>query len=289
MWIDLPKATRRFGSLTKNVAEALRALREDGIAILRGNNSAAECDAVLAAFGQFCAENSNHAEFADAYGFHERCCNLQLRFEAARALALKPSVLSIVEEAFEVPADIVGSLFFERGSEQHIHRDTPAFFTVPLNRYFGVWNALEDIHEDSGALSYYPGGHKLLPDAQFAGSGWENKDKYFDGIEQACIDAGIDRQYFLGKKGDTVIWHPQLPHGGSSIRDRSKSRRSIVFHYKAARLPIFGANHFFGPQDEVPDIDIHSYVEHGGRRFLNHGEPVFRRNRPEGNFDNKNK
>ena len=285
LWIDTPAAPNRleradFSPVTR---KALHDLRETGLAIIPQNVSSALCDQVVEAFRDFCRKNPIHLSYCDEYGLHDRLCNLQIAYDEVADLALNQVVLAILEAAFETKADVVGSLFFERGSEQDIHRDSPAFYTIPLNRYFGVWHALEDIHADSGMLAYYPGGHRIAPDDQFLGSG--NMEGYFQAIEKACNEHGIKRAYFAAKKGDTLIWHPQLPHGGSPIKDRKRSRRSIVFHYKAYGLPIHGAPEFFGPKADRGITDNFSYLTHRSRRILDHGQIVFRPNRKEGNFD----
>ncbi len=53
------------------------------------------------------------------------------------------------------------SLFYERGSAQDLHRDTPYFSTRPEYRYFGMWVALEDVDAQNGPLMVAPGGHLL--------------------------------------------------------------------------------------------------------------------------------
>ena len=266
------------------VKEALISLSEKGFVLLKKNNSFAACNSVILAFEDYCRSNGEHLNFRDENGLHDRLCNLQIQYPAAADLALNPNVLSILEAAMNSPVDVVGSLFFERGSEQDIHRDSPAFYTIPLNRYFGVWNALEDIHPEAGALVYYAGGHKIAPDIEYLGSGKMNE--YFDEIEQACIAAGLKKEYLIAEKGDTLIWHPQLPHGGSTILDKKRSRRSIVIHYKGYGLPIFGGPEFFGLK-ELPDSmqDNFGYLTNRSRRILDHGSIVFQRNRKEGNFD----
>lgn len=72
-------------------------------------------------------------------------CNLQLISEAEKRICSNKGTAEILQAAFTSEFTVVGSLFFEKGSMQSIYRDTPAFFTNPLNHYFGVWNALEDI------------------------------------------------------------------------------------------------------------------------------------------------
>jgi phytanoyl-CoA hydroxylase len=40
-------------------------------------------------------------------------------------------------------------------------------------------------------------------------------------------------------KGDTAIWHPQTPHGGTEIRDLTRTRHSIVMHTTPAGVPLY--------------------------------------------------
>src|SRR6201999_276535 len=169
----------------------------------------------------------------------------------AMQIAMRPRTAKFLRTAFRKEFTIVGSLYFEKGSTQDIHRDTPAFFTNPLNHFFGVWNALEDIKENSGELCYYRGGHNILPDADLYARKDINIDNYFSAVENACQKAGLNRELFLPKKGDTLIWLPQLPQGGAPRLDKPLSRRSIVFHFIPNGVPIHGATDFFDSKKAV--------------------------------------
>jgi len=46
---------------------------------------------------------------------------------------------------------------------------------------------------------------------------------------------GIEPRPFLPKKGQALIWHSGLVHGGSPVKDPSKTRNSFVVHYDALR------------------------------------------------------
>jgi len=286
MWIDAPGSNERLQSFRSvRLKVALSELIRDGFTVLKRNSPAELCDRVVNDFGRYCAQHPEHQDFCDGNRLHDRLANLHLWSDSAKELALEESVLEIVEAAFESPASLVGSLYFERGSEQDIHRDTPSFYTIPLNHYFGVWHALEDVSPDAGALTYYAGGHRLAPDSEFIGSGIENMDAYFRSVVAACEAGGVKRKTFFAEKGDTLIWHPQLPHGGSPIANPSRSRRSIVFHYKPNDAPIYGPREFFGPQHSLPSRRGQAYLPLGKeRRCLDHGKPQFFRNKKEGNF-----
>ena len=50
-------------------------------------------------------------------------------------------------------------------------------------------------------------------------------------IEAQVKERGIPEKIFLAKKGDLFIWHSDLLHAGSPIKDIQRTRNSIVCHY----------------------------------------------------------
>src|SRR5688572_12429051 len=105
-----------------------------------------------------------------------------------------------------------------------------------------AWIALEDVQEGSGELVYYPGSHRLpeqLFHHLFHGArnwnrerdGSDARQRYEQDLVQACDAAGLERRLFRPRKGDVLFWNADLAHGGSLIRDRSLTRRSLVCHY----------------------------------------------------------
>ena len=127
------------------------------------------------------------------------------------------------------------------GSEQASHSDSIHMTTYPLGGLLGVWIALEDIHEDNGPLHYYPGSH-LFPyylnkDYNNEGNRWMIGDQLYTAYEE-MIDKKLEgielsKKTFHAKKGDVLIWHANLIHGGNPHHDKSKTRKSMVFHYSA--------------------------------------------------------
>jgi phytanoyl-CoA hydroxylase len=286
MWLDSEGAAARLASIgDTQIRDALTGLIEDGVALIRSNIPPTLCDQFLVQFTEYCASHPEHTRFSDEHALHDRLAGFHLVSGAARELAANDVVLRIVAAAFETRPVVAGSLFFERGSTQSVHRDTPAFFTVPLNHFFGVWHALEDIHPDSGPLVYYRGGHRCIPDAAFAGSGYQNMDAYFEKIRAECRRRSLSLLPVLARKGDTLIWHPQLPHGGAPIADPRRSRKSVVFHYIPEGSPMWGPHEFFGPPEKVSHKpNMRRIPLTAGVRALDWGVPRFIENLPEGNF-----
>src|SRR5262249_41879016 len=62
-------------------------------------------------------------------------------------------------------AAVYSSLTFQYSTMQALHRDAPYFHTFPEGQFVGVWTVLlEDIHPDSGPLSYVQGSHRFRID-----------------------------------------------------------------------------------------------------------------------------
>jgi hypothetical protein len=52
-------------------------------------------------------------------------------------------------------------------------------------------------------------------------------------IEAQLRERGIPEKLFFAKKGDVFIWHSDLLHAGSAIKDHNRTRNSLVCHYLA--------------------------------------------------------
>ncbi|MCP4520468.1 MAG: phytanoyl-CoA dioxygenase family protein [Cytophagales bacterium] len=131
------------------------------------------------------------------------------------------------------------SINFLMGSEQKTHSDSIHMTTFPLGGLLGVWVALEDIDEDNGPLHYYEGSHTLPyflnPDYNNEGNflmiGDKKYTEYEIALEQKIKELGLKKKTFKAKKGDVLIWHANLLHGGEAHENKDKTRKSMVFHY----------------------------------------------------------
>ncbi len=235
------------------------------LAILPGHIASQDCDAVIHDFLAYCEAHPESAEYRDEFQLHERLACLHNSAESTLRVVTDPATLAILDAAFSGPSMVVGSLFFEKGSTQSIHRDTPAFFTNPLNHYLGVWRALEDVHEGSGPLIYFEKGHLVARDAEIFQKRDITERNYFSFVKDSCIKAGLREVAFYPKKGDTVIWHPELPHGGAAIAKPGTARRSLVAHYAPEGIPIYPPSAFF-------DRNLPAPPEQGGRAEKRRGD-----------------
>ena len=136
-------------------------------------------------------------------------------------------------------ARLFQSINFLEGSQQRTHSDSIHMTTFPLGGLLGVWVALEDIDAGAGPLHYYPGSQGL---PYFLNKDYGNEgntltigDKeyreYEDLIAEKLRESEYEKKILLAEKGDVLIWHANLLHGGEPVTDPSKSRQSMVLHY----------------------------------------------------------
>lgn len=133
------------------------------------------------------------------------------------------------------------TLNFTEGSEQRAHSDSIHMTTEPKGYLIATWIALEDVSDDCGPLFYYPKSHRLpfvSTEHYDAGNtkwtiGAHSNRQYEDAIEQLVQTHGLQKQVFLPKRGDVLIWHANLLHGGSKILKPGTTRKSMVCHYYA--------------------------------------------------------
>ena len=98
----------------------------------------------------------------------------------------------------------------------------------------GLWVALEDIDAENGPLVYYPGSHKLpcysMQDLGLE-TGYENYHAYEQRIQDVIAEQGLIPEFGVMKKGEAIVWHANLLHGGAARKDVNRSRHSQVTHY----------------------------------------------------------
>lgn len=171
--------------------------------------------------------------------------DLHRYFESARALAFSAPIIRFMDELFGSEPGLIQSLTFWKSSEQGVHQD---FSFVHHHNRVGhlaaAWIPLEDISPDAGPLVYYKGSH-LLTQQQFFDWGEGNvlasRDcdsqtarNYGTYLEELIQSQGWEPSVFLPRRGDLLIWHGALIHGGTPMRNPALTRRSYVCHYTAA-------------------------------------------------------
>jgi ectoine hydroxylase-related dioxygenase (phytanoyl-CoA dioxygenase family) len=205
-----------------------------------------------------------HGGWRDA-GYHwHRIRNAWKVSDNVRAIALSPRVLAITEQLFGRPVKPFQTLNFPVGTEQVAHADSFPFQSDPPGYMCGVWVALEDMDMDNGPLVYYPGSHKMpMPSwkeiEKMTGyvlepDSYENErayhkarhHQYADYCTQMIEDHDLQPEYGTIARGQALLWAPNLMHGGSPQRDRSRTRHSQVTHYFFGGCRVYTPMHVEG-------------------------------------------
>ena len=156
--------------------------------------------------------------------------------DAGLALLMHPAILAYMRLLLDRKPLGMQSLTYERSSEQYVHADYgPVRPEIP-SHLIGCWIACEDIDPDAGPLIYYPGSHAIDHSSE---TGLEYEDFFGPEPEPtnqprwlaATLRANLSRRVFVPKKGDVLLWHSKLLHGGGKMRRPELTRKSFVTHY----------------------------------------------------------
>ena len=157
--------------------------------------------------------------------------------EHVKALASNETIMALLAKLYGRRAWPFQTLNFPMGSQQHFHTDAIHFSSVPERFMCGVWVALEDIGPQQGPLEFYPGTHKwpVYGNEHIGRKGVHHKlstqGDFHELWEALVARAGIARETFCPRKGQTLIWAANLLHGGAAQHDPARTRWSQVTHY----------------------------------------------------------
>ena len=156
------------------------------------------------------------------------------KVDEVRQLAVNPRILQMLQQLYGRRPLPFQTLNFPVGTSQLAHSDTIHFNSIPSGFMAGVWVALEDMDENNGALIYYPVSHKL-PEYSMQdfglGTGYAHYKEYEQCLQKIIAEQNLQAEYGTIRKGQALIWHANLLHGGAPRKDPGRSRHSQVTHY----------------------------------------------------------
>ena len=242
-WIDRPGAEATvenhpdFKTFSPEIQDQIRLFLREGYLILENFFPQERTDALAAEVAQAIASGKAGFNFTGRkiFNYYEHSALADQQFFR------HPELLRLLSFLLGKPVLPFQTLNFTQGSEQRAHSDSIHMSTEPQGYLIATWIALEDCTPENGALFYYPGSHRLpyvmSPDYDngntFFTIGADNNKHYEDKIEALIQEKGLKPQHFYAKRGDVLVWHANLLHGGSPIRREGASRRSMVCHYYA--------------------------------------------------------
>lgn len=212
---------------------SLRAYNDTGYAILHNYLSSDTVDAINKEVSKLIEQGTVGFRYTNKimFAIHHS--------EILKTAGTSKELMELLSVLLSGEAKLFQSINFLMGSQQKTHSDSIHMTTYPLGGLLGVWMALEDIGAENGALHYYPGSHRL---PYYLNSDYDNEghglfigDKdytaYEDMLEKKIEEHKIEKKIFEAKKGDVLIWHANLFHGGEPHTNKEKTRKSMVFHY----------------------------------------------------------
>ncbi|MGH9663422.1 MAG: phytanoyl-CoA dioxygenase family protein [Bryobacteraceae bacterium] len=249
-WLDRDDALERIstrladGEITAVQANQCRHWAEDGYIVLEGLIEEPVLDNVWTRYEDAIRAGriKLDSEPAAAGDPHPgRYLNPHKRVGAFCSLLKHPQLLDWLKLLTDRPPKPLQTIASYKGTQQAVHSDSIHMTTYPLGYLTAAWIAFEDIHPDCGPLVYYPGSHKLpyvfsrevgIAENEFRDAGYRAyQQKYEPFIAGSIEKAGLQPAHFHARKGDVLIWHANLLHGGSMRRDLQRSRRAVVCHF----------------------------------------------------------
>jgi phytanoyl-CoA hydroxylase len=208
-------------------------------------------------------------------------------FARAEELIFPPPVLRFLTQIYERPPVVFQTMTMRKGSEENLHIDTgPLTLTEPMSMA-ASWVALEDVQPYSGQFQFVPDSHRL-PELLHHGTekghngDYEEYDRILKTTLRMCEERGLKTERFMAKKGDVLIWHADLMHGGAPIEDPQRTRQSLVAHFMP--LGVMPTFIDFAEVNAVPytgggyRLDAHwrdtTREQRGGHRFVTPGDKI---------------
>lgn len=230
------KQKLRNTHFTDDVKEQILSWKENGYMVLKNFFTPQVADSINKEIEDLLAEKKVEFTLGNKVMFANKQSKLIQSIATQRNIT---DMLSFILGREVVPFQTIN---FITGSQQHAHSDSIHMTTYPLGYLIAIWVALEDIDESNGPLSYYPGSHKLPyilnHDYERGGNALtvgadSNYVKYEEKIGEVVRTTNFTKKIFTAKKGDVLVWHANLIHGGEKITNPNSTRKSMVVHYFA--------------------------------------------------------
>ena len=249
-WLDQPDALEQIENKLRNrlineeEARQCRYWGENGYVIIEKLIEDRVLDSVWNAYEHAIREGKIRLDAEPASAddpYPGRFLNPHKKSGAYCQILKHPALLHWIQVLMEREPKPLQTIMSHKGSQQGAHSDSIHMTTYPIGYLSAAWIAFEDIHPDSGPLLFYPGSHRLpyvfskdvgITESDFKEHGYTSyAAKYEPYIRRLVEEHRIEPHHFHAKKGDVLIWHANLIHGGSVRRNTQLSRKALVCHF----------------------------------------------------------
>ncbi len=170
----------------------------------------------------------------EARSFPYRINDIHLAEPVVQDIVADIRLVSVIKELLQSAPLVCNSLLSEHGSEDGAYFDT--FYMPPKtpNMMAASWVAIDPVVETNGPLFFYPKSHKIEPYKFSNGTTvaiGSEMDAAIAHIERIVKENDLKKELFFADPGDVLIWHAQLLHGGSPIKNPHETRTSLETHY----------------------------------------------------------
>ncbi|MFM0662213.1 phytanoyl-CoA dioxygenase family protein [Paraburkholderia sediminicola] len=256
-----------------------------GYTVVRGTSALlAKCDVTRAAFARFRQRNPQVCErHTDECGHLPPLANLHCGLqELVNLFATHTLVLEIIDH-FLGEGVMFSSSYTVRSSAHVAERDAPKFRTEPEHLHMGLWFALEDMDDQNGPLTLVSKAHALpeldrekilrsvyQPGNEIDPHSPELWDAYQAELRKQCEQAGFAEEAILARKGDVIVWHPDMLHGEACASDPLRTRHALVMHVTPPDMQIGLQDVFYGGRKLPTEQASWQYKTAGTRRYIDH-------------------
>jgi len=247
-WIDKPNAKEKvkshpdFRALDEKLQQKVLGFIDNGFMILEGFYDDKIVDNLNQSIDNVLKQQKTDFNFTG-----RKIMDSHQVSEEANGIFRQPELLKLLSFLLGKPVLPFQSINFIQGSEQRAHSDSIHMTTEPQGYLIATWTALEDVYDGNGALFYHPKSHRLpfvsCEDYNSGHTKWllgkNSYPNYEDKIQAVIEEQQLEKRFFHAKKGDVLIWHANLLHGGSAIKKEGSTRKSMVCHYYAEDVVCF--------------------------------------------------